>query len=170
MTGAAASLTAGVLALLLHMLLVPLVLRLFRTLAPVLLHLASGLLVHLVQVIVMWWAGTAGSHEPLPYWHGTAVLGAGAIGYLFVFSAVYKSVSLRILDCLVTHGGDRARLRDIVTEVVAPETRSRMRLLVEMGLAAEEGGRYRTTGQGRKTAARLQTLRRVFGIRDSGLY
>src|SRR5262245_64767426 len=83
---------------------------------PVVRHAASALGTHVVGVVVA--AYCAG---PLAYWPLAAVSAFGAVGWLFAFSAVYKSVSLRVLTELASVP-DGARSLEAVTEgYVRPE-------------------------------------------------
>lgn len=168
MTPAALSLVIGLAAFIGHALIVPLLLRATPRAAPVKIHVGSAVSLHLLQILVTMFVGQAGS--PLPYWHGAAVFGAGAIGYLFLFSAVYKSISLRMLAVLMRDKGQATRLDALTDAVTLPEFEQRVRILLESRLAMASGGTYAITDAGRTMAARLIRLQRAFGVRRSGLY
>lgn len=168
MTPASLSLILGLMAFIGHAIVVPLLLRATPRVAPVKIHIGSAVSLHLVQILVMMFVGQAGS--PLPYWHGAAVFGAGAIGYLFLFSAVYKSISLRMLAVLVRDAGQPTHLDALTNAVTLPEFEQRARILLQGHLATVSGGTYAITDQGRTMAGRLIRLQRAFGVRQSGLY
>lgn len=105
------------------------------------------------------------------FWPASAVVGALGIANFFVFSAVYKSVSLRMLGVLNAQAGCRADKKLLIDAVARPAVEQRMALLVVMGLAAEVADQtYAPTAAGRQTINRLQKLQRLFGISRSGLY
>ena len=105
------------------------------------------------------------------FWPATAVVGAIGITNFFIFSAVYKSVSLQMLGILTTQA-DCSADKSLLIEVVArPAVEERMDLLVAMGLVAKAADQtYLPTVEGRQTIARLQKLQQLLGIKQSGLY
>lgn len=166
MSGATLSLLSGALALCAHAALVPVLLRVARRATPVNVHLGSAIAIHSAQVAILWrFAG-----DGFPYWHGAAVFGAGAIAYLFAFSAVYKSVSLRLL--LVLLGADEpcVTFARLASEVVRPEFERRLALLVDMGLCVEKGDSFAPSDSGIAAASRIRAMQRLFGVENPGLY
>ena len=107
---------------------------------------------------------------PFAYWPAAAVSGFGAVCWLFAFSAVYKSVSLRILTQLARAPGHAMPLETITEEYVRPEFESRVALLVKMGCAEATDEGYAATATGNDTARRIETIRRACGVSGSGLY
>jgi hypothetical protein len=104
-------------------------------------------------------------------WPALAAAGAIGIANFFVFSAVYKSISLKMLLLLASRPGCEAEKGLLVDSIVRPAVAQRMGLLVEMGMATEApDGTHSPTAKGRQTIARLQKLQRLFGISSSGLY
>src|SRR5438309_812479 len=111
MTPALQSLLVGSLCLLAHGLATLVWLRLPGRLSPVMRHAASAALVHVVGTsFATVWLGS------LAYGPNAAIFGFGVIVYLFVYCAVYKSVSLRILCRLLTTAGYGAALAQIMAE------------------------------------------------------
>lgn len=105
------------------------------------------------------------------FWPTSAAVGAIGIANFFVFSAVYKSISLQMLGVLSARADSQAT-RNLLTEVVVrPAVEERMELLVEMGLVAKASDQtYIPTVAGLRTIRRLQKMQRLFGISCSGLY
>jgi len=133
--------------------------------APVARHAASALSTHVLGVLVAaWWIG------PFAYWSAAAVSGFGAVIWLFLFSAVYKSVSLRILRELHRLPNHALPLATITVEYVRPEFEHRIRVLMRMGCARETDRGYEVTRKGIDTASRIAVVQWVFGIATSGLY
>lgn len=141
------------------------VLRLPGRLAPVTRQAGLALLVHGLGVA---WA--VRGETILPYLHGAALYGFLVAAWLFVFSAVYKSVSLGVLCELARLPQGELPLEEITRRHVAPRFAERIDLLVAGGLVRREGDGYAITSQGKRTARRLEGMRRVFGLTGSGLY
>jgi hypothetical protein len=133
--------------------------------SPVARHAASALATHAIGVILAaWWVG------PFAYWSAAAVSGFGAVVWLFAYSAVYKSVSLRILRELSRSPGQTLALSTIVEEYVRPEFEYRALVLVRMGCARETERGYEVTRKGIDLATRLAVVQWAFGITASGIY
>lgn len=141
------------------------VLRLPGRLAPVTRQAGLSLLVHVLGVA---WAVHYG--PILPYFHGAALYWFLVAAWSFVFSAVYKSVSLGVLCELARLPQGELPLEEITRRHVAPRFAERIDLLVAGGLVRREGEGYLITDQGRRAARRLEGLRRLFGVAGSGLY
>ncbi|VTT97522.1 Uncharacterized protein OS=Crocosphaera watsonii WH 8501 GN=CwatDRAFT_1334 PE=4 SV=1 [Gemmataceae bacterium] len=140
-------------------------LRVKRGPSPVARHAASALGTHAAGVLAgAWVAG------PLAYWPAAAVSGFGAVCWLFAFSAVYKSVSLRILSQLSRTPGNALPFVAIAEAYVRPEFEARVAVLVKMGCAEEDAGGYAATAAGNATARRIAGIQRACGIEASGLY
>ena len=140
-------------------------LRLPGWLSPVARHAGSAAITHVAGVALgAWWGG------PIVYWPVAAVSGFGAVCWLFAFSAVYKSVSLRILTELA-NAPDHALPFDVITaEYVLPQFRDRTDVLQTMGCAKLAGEAFTVTPKGEATAARIAAVQWVCGITNSGLY
>jgi hypothetical protein len=133
--------------------------------APVTRHAVSALGTHAIVVALA--AQVVG---PFAYWPAAAVSGFLAVCWLFAFSAVYKSVSLRILTELDRAPGHAMALETVTEEYVRPEFVARTALLVKMGCAAEADGAYEATEKGTATARRIEAVQHACGIEASGLY
>jgi hypothetical protein len=132
---------------------------------PVVRHAVSALSTHVLGVALA--AQVAG---PFAYWPAAAVSGFLAVCWLFAFSAVYKSVSLRILTQLDRAPGHAMPLEAIMEEHVRPEFEARVALLVKMGHATATDEGYAATASGNDTARRIEVVRRACGVSGSGLY
>lgn len=133
--------------------------------SPVARHLVSALVTHLVGV------GVAARLGPgWAYWPAAAVHVGGVVAWAFVFCAVYKSVSLRVLTELARQSPAGLPLDRIAREIVGPEYAARFGLLVQAGyIVATETG-YRATAAGDAAARRLAALRAFWGLDGDGLY
>ena len=140
-------------------------LRLPGGLSPVARHAISALGTHVVGVVTAGWLGVA-----FAYWPAAAVSGFCAVCWLFAFSAVYKSVSLRILAELDRSPDASLPLETITDEYVRPEFESSRRGAGRMGCAEDVEDGYAITSKGNRIARRIALVQRAFGISASGLY
>ncbi|HVL11289.1 MAG TPA: hypothetical protein VM529_01905 [Gemmata sp.] len=140
-------------------------LRLSGRTSPVARHAASSLATHALGV-----ASAAQFVGPFAYWPAAAVSGFLAVCWLFAFSAVYKSVSLRILTQLDCTPGHAMPMEAVTEDYVRPEFATRASLLVTMGCATEADGAFEVTEKGTATARRIAGIQHACGIAASGLY
>jgi hypothetical protein len=135
------------------------------SIAPVGILALAAVISHLVSVL----SGIA-TIENFRYWNATSVFGFGVMSYVFAFGAVYKSVSLEILDSLTRQPERTVPLPDIVDRQIPDIFRERTEILLSGGLVTRIGPCFETTAAGGKLARRIAQIRRTFGIGDSGLY
>ncbi|MBA4189952.1 MAG: hypothetical protein C0467_18360 [Planctomycetaceae bacterium] len=140
-------------------------LRVRRGPSPVARHAVSALSAHILGVIA-----AANLVGPFAYWPVAAVSGFGAVCWLFAFSAVYKSVSLRILTQLNRTPENTLTFEAITQDYVRPEFEARVAVLMKMNCANEVDGCYTATETGNATARRIGVIQRACGIDGSGLY
>ncbi len=133
--------------------------------APVVRHIVSAIGCHIFVVLAF-----CINDGKFAYWPAFAVFGFLAITWLFAFSAVYKSVSLRILSQLHAAGEMGLRLATISQDYVEPEFANRIAVLLKMGLVEERTEGYSITESGQRFARRWRRVQRIFGIARSGLY
>ena len=159
------SLLVGLLCFALHVAVTLVWLRLPGRTSPVARHAVSALGTNVVVVALA--AYRIGSFA---YWPAAAVSGFGAVCWLFAFSAVYKSVSLRILTQLDRVPDGALPLDAITKEHVRPEFAARAMVLVKMNCVEEAEDGYVVTEKGTGMACRVGTLKRICGVGESGLY
>jgi hypothetical protein len=161
------ALGVGLVALAGHIILSTALVRSLRDQAPVLLHIVSAAaMLVVVSLIVLIFS----ERDVRPLWIAGSVLYGGAVALLFLFSAVYKSISLGVLCSLELGPQHRLALADIAHKLVLPRFIERIDLLVAGGLvlSTEEG--YTLTARGRRAARWLRAVQRFAGITRSGLY
>jgi hypothetical protein len=134
-------------------------------LAPVAVHGASAIAWHALQIAALLLAGMVAF-----YWHAAAFFGMGVMLFVFGFSAVYKSISLRFLVMLARAPGYTLTLADAQERLVVKSFRERVEMLTATGLALSTSEGYRLSEAGLRTAGRIAAVRRLFGARASGLY
>jgi hypothetical protein len=139
--------------------------RIMPTVSPVVVLAAAFLVAHITSALL-----GAELTPSFRYWAAASVFCFGAMVYVQVFGAVFKSISLRILLDLTSRPGGTVTFEEISEREVLVMFAERCDLLVEGGMIFREGGKFVPTSAGKKLAARVAWLRRLFAIGDSGLY
>jgi hypothetical protein len=140
-------------------------LHLHVRMAPLFLHAVSALAWHIVGIAVLLALGMI--HY---YWHAAAFFGLGVMLFIFGFSAVYKSVTLRTLIFIAQRPTATITPLDIHRTIVMTSFRDRANLLVESGLVNLGGDGYSLTDAGHHMVHRISMLRRLLKIESAGLY
>ena len=163
------SFAVGLVAVIVFALLAPVLQRLARVrawpLAPVILLLIAAVASHGLGVVL----GIVIVPQ-FQYWDAASIFAFCVMGYVFAFGAVYKSVSLEILLDLSARPERKGPLSEIVEQQVPSLFQGRIEILLDGGLVEQVDTRFAPTAAGRKMATRVGSLRRVFGIGDTGLY
>ena len=147
---------------------VPLTLLLLRApgrASPVARHALSAALTHVIGV-----AAAGFLVGPFPYWPAAAASGFGAVVWLFAFSAVYKSVSLKVLTRLAATPGGELPFDAITGDYVRAEFTARAEVMVALGWVRDGPDGFELTPAGAAAARRLRAVQRACGIETSGLY
>lgn len=143
-----------------------LALRCFKRIAPVRMFVLG---ICLSEVVALGYGLL--SWDVFHLWPATAAIVSIGIANFFVFSAVYKSVSIQMLLTLASQPDGVADKSVFVDRIVRPSVEGRMELLVEMGLVRKTGeDAYAPTQEGERFVARLAKVQRLFGVTVSGLY
>lgn len=104
------------------------------------------------------------------YWHS---LGLFAVGWFLFFTfstAIYVSISARILRRLFESPGQTMSTEEIFNKCIRPPFELRAHFLVKNGLAEIKDGKFIITTQGRRSAKRISAMRRLFDMDMGGLY
>lgn len=133
--------------------------------SPVLTLAAAFLLAHVTTSLL----GTKLTPS-FQYWTAASAFCFGAMVYVYVFGAVLKSVSLGILLDLTRRPGRTIEFEMIAEHQIPQIFSERCNLLVDAGMVVRENDEFVPTAAGRKLAARVAWVRRLFAIGDSGLY
>ena len=134
-------------------------------LAPVLLHAISALAWHCAGIVILLVLGAIRY-----YWDSAALFGLSVMLFVFGFSAVYKSVTLRALAFIQQHTGMAITTRDLYEQVVMRAFRERVNLLTQSGLTSLDASKYSLMPAGRKMVNRISGIRSWFGVSSAGLY
>lgn len=135
--------------------------------APVLLHILSVAgMVAVLGVAVLVVSDRGGR----PFWIAVSVLYGGAVVFLFLFSAVYKSISLEVLCALNDARQHGLAIAVIAQKFVLPRFVERVELLIDHGLVLSTKDGYSLTERGQRAARQLRAVQRFAGIKQSGLY
>jgi hypothetical protein len=163
------SLATGLLWAVAHAVTVGISLRLFRRPAPIIVHLLCAVALG-AGLPVMLSIVAARLHVAMPFWPAASLFYGGVIACLYAFSAVYKSISLGILQVLHTAPEERMTIDKVALDFVLPRFAERIDLLVKGGLATRTESGYVITPQGLKAVHSLRRIQRTFAVSGRGFY
>jgi hypothetical protein len=161
------ALEVGLLALAGHVVLTTILVRSLFYRSPVLLHVVSAAAMVVVLAVIL---PVLFGRDARPFWIAVSALYGGAVVFLFLFSAVYKSISLEVLCALNLAPQHRLTLDAITEKLVLPRFVERIDLLISSGLVLRTNDGYFLTERGRRAARQLRGVQRFAGITQSGLY
>jgi hypothetical protein len=150
-----------------HFLVTTVALRLARSISPVLIHLFSAIFAAM-SLILITWLSLDTTHYSV--WPGLSLLAFGAMAFLFAYSAIYKSISLRLLVEGVSTYPEAVLIDQLHDQSVLPRYLDRINLLVRSGHLQQEGELVAITSRGLKLCGSLNHWRIRLGFGDSGLY
>jgi len=104
------------------------------------------------------------------YWYALGVFSVCWFCFFTLSTAVYVSISARILRTINNNHDQSSSLDDIFRVCIRQPFQERAEFLVASGLAQKGKFGFRITDTGGKNARSLQALRRFFGMEGSGLY
>jgi len=162
MTQSISSFGYGFMLVLLHVVLVAIMARCMDKVTPVMIHVASAFISFVILCITAVIIG-------FNFWLACSVLFFCVSTYVFVFSAVYKSLSLRILSA--THAnGNVLSIEKIKNKVTSSTYAERVELLSGMGYVVNSQDKYQLTKKGKTTVKLLIKFREAFLINTRSLY
>ena len=131
--------------------------------SPVFIHVISGF-------VALAFLGLAG-RTPFSFdgWLTFSFFGFASTSFLFLFSAVYKSLSLRFL-LTIRSNRNRLTFSQLHHLVTKKSFKERAELLSKMGMVIKKGEDFSISSQGLRVAKRIEQIRKIFGITTRGLY
>lgn len=158
------SILQGLLMFALYLAGVTLALRALSRSEPALVVVALGGAVFLVAVPALLLAG-----QSINLWAFAVSYWFFVISFLMIFGALYKSISLRILQDLLEKPGRTEGYDAILARyIVAESYQSRLHVAQEQRLVVRSGDRYALTERGHRIARLVRAVQTAFGIRRSG--
>lgn len=146
--------------------LISILLRVLKNIAPVLIFIFGIGTAEVVAIGIGLYAT-----QTFYFWPATAVVSFMGICNFFVFSSVYKSLSLTMLSYLKNAPDSTVSSANLTENIVEPSIYERMDLLVDMGLVQKQANEtYVVTQKGEKTLRQITSLQTAFDIKTSGLY
>lgn len=133
--------------------------------SPIAVHAMSAAIWHAVQIVTLAAMGMSKF-----YWQITAFTGLCVMAYVFAYSALYKSISLRVLIQLAASDSNGTDVDEMCRLVAMRNFHNRVALLLANGWIDYTTDGYFCTKQGQRVVRRVMALRRLFGIAASGLY
>jgi len=113
----------------------------------------------------------AGALAPVEanYWRALAVFLFLTLSHLMIFGATYKSISLRILLDLFLAPSGRLPAELVFSRYIEQESfTARIQVMIAQGLASHSRHGITLTPRGRRLAAAVGLLQRLYGIEKSG--
>ena len=145
-----------------HMIFVAFVVRGAKKIAPILTHTVSAL----IGLLLLWLLSQLLSFN---FWLSFSMLALMVSSYLFLFGAVYKSLSLRLL-CAIVRQGEPLTLQVLETNIIASTYMDRVRLLSQTGNVIVCEKHYMLSKRGKTMVSMLSLMRRVLHISTKALY
>ena len=136
--------------------------------SPVLVHVLSSIGTTIAFVFA---AASFDEGSRINVWPGLSVQVFSSMVFLFAYSGIYKSISLRLLVEGAEAYPDSVHIEKLQCEVVLPRFLERIELLKSGGLVetVADGG-MAATSQGMQVCGRVDRLRALLGFSGSGLY
>jgi hypothetical protein len=159
------SLLSGLVALIIYMAIFLGLMRLQRRLGWFTLQIILGISIHVLSALL-----SSLFLQEYVYWYAVGIYSVGWFFFFVLSTAIYVSISARILRTITHQPGASLPLEEIYQRCIREPYRERAEILTESGLAQKGDIGYKITDAGRKTARRVQWMRRVFGMEGSGLY
>lgn len=150
-----------------HFAITTLALRSRTALSPVLVHVLSSIGTAIAFVLAARTFEGAARHT---LWPGLSVQVFGSMVFLFAYSGIYKSISLRLLVEGALAYPEAVHIDKLRDEVVLPRFLDRIELLTNGGLIATGTDGLFATSQGERLCRRIDRLRALLGFSGSGLY
>jgi len=117
--------------------------------------------------LVTVWALTRGMSA---YWHFAAFFCCGVAITVFLYGAVLKSLSMRMLAALADAHGGTATTGQLANRIIRAAFAERIQLLEDARLIERVDGGYLLTPAGVSTAARIRRMQRMLKVESSPLY
>ena len=106
---------------------------------------------------------------PASFWAYSSAFWCATGAFLMAFGAVYKSISLRMIDYLFHQPGHAAAYDEVMRKYLSEETfGNRLELIQSQGFARRVPQGLVLTPKGRSIASATHCLHALFGIRKSG--
>lgn len=140
-------------------------LHLQSSIAPVLIHAASSAAWFICLVFGLWLLSLVDA-----FWWTAATFAFFVMTYLFGYSALYKSVSLRMLVMLSNGSDQTLTLSSMESEFVRRNFDARAEMLIRAHMIRTTPVGLELSCRGQNISARLSALRKFFGVVSSGVY
>ncbi len=148
----------------LHILVTTWVINANRNIAPIICHTVSATCILIILFFIF-------SICPVRFdlWLSFCSFALGVSTYLFLFGAVYKSLSLRMLLMIKENRGYQP-LMQIDALITERSFEDRANILCSMGLVEMNGDVYEVTQKGLDLSNKIRIMRRLFHVSTTGLY
>ena len=159
----------SILALSGHFVATTVLLRTVLRFSPVMLHVASSL-AFMVAFVLMGLGLVPGLAPRFNVWPGLSLLAFGSMVFLFAYSGIYKSISLRFLVELADRHPGGLDVEELYERILRDRFVDRLELLRAGGLLTVGEGRYAASAKGLAMNRTFDRLKEMLGFGKSGLY
>ena len=135
--------------------------------SPAFIHLLSAVV---AAMVFLFFGPDCLAPKPYNAWPGLSFMAFGSMVFLFAYSAIYKSISLRLLVEGAKAYPHAVSIERLHNETVLPRFIDRINLLADSGHIRKDWGFLVITARGRKLYSALVNLRTLLGFTASGLY
>lgn len=159
------SFIAGLAALVFYMGVFLVLMRLQLRIGWFALQIITGIIIHVLSSLLFYYL-----LQGFLYWYALGIFSVGWFCFFTLSTAIYVSISARILRIINKQPGQSLPLDDIFQVCIREPFSERAEFLVSSGFAQKGANRYRITDIGDKNARRVKWMRLFFGMEGSGLY
>ena len=156
---------AGFLTVVIYVVIFLILMRLLHNPGWFRLQVLVGGLVHLISTMCFLYI-----IPDFQYWYSLGAFSVVWFAFFTFSTAIYVSISARILRTLAEAPDACMNMEDIFTVCVQKPFSERALFFVTTGMVKITEGKYRITEKGHHAALRVLALRKLFGMQSSGLY
>jgi hypothetical protein len=159
------SFVVGAVAFIFYIVVFLILMRLRLRIGWVTLQATSGIIIYILSTILALYLING-----FLCWYALGIFSVGWFCFFTLSTAVYVSISARILRTINKQPDQSMPLDDIFRVCIRKPFQERAEFLFVSGFSQKGKFGFRITDTGYKNAKRLQAMRRLFGMEGSGLY
>ncbi len=160
-----ASLWIGIFAVIFHVLVYLLVIRIPLKIGNLQRQLVQGAVIYFVAVGIC-----SLMVNDFSFWHFSAVYYFGCVAYFFTTSVVFTSLSVKTLNMLINRPDQSLPSDEIYQECILSPFEERAEMFINNGAAEKVDNLYNITPAGRRYVERLRSIRKLLGVETTGFY
>ncbi len=139
-------------------------LRIFSQISPTIIVCLLAWLVYFFGLFV-----ASALVHPIYFFIFSATYWCFSLIFLMIFGAVFKSISLRMMQHLFHQSGKMDSYHSLLARYIKKQSYTeRLKILLEKKMIEEKKSSYYLTNKGRSIAAKIYSLQKIFSIQESG--